>query len=104
MEDICPFEIDWLPAGPFVTAQLSFFVPKAHYERAVSWSLQNKGDLDLLVHPNSGCEIEDHSIWAFWGGNSWPIDLTIFTCEYPGCGPTDQLSNNIESMINDIQY
>ena len=53
--------------------------------------MQNRGDLDVLVHPNSGCEFEDHTEWAFWGGKSWELDGTIFSCEYPGCVPTQEL-------------
>ena len=26
--EICAFEVDWEPAGPFLTAQYSFFVPR----------------------------------------------------------------------------
>jgi aromatic ring-cleaving dioxygenase len=32
----------------------------------------------LLVHTNTGCEYEDHSIWALWGGTAWPLDMDIF--------------------------
>ncbi len=43
--------------------------------------------LQILVHPNSGCETEDHSSWALWGGHAWELDMTIFSCEAPGCVP-----------------
>lgn len=33
----------------------------------------------LLLHPNTGCEYEDHSIWALWAGGSWPLNMDIFT-------------------------
>ena len=89
--DICPFPVDWLPAGPFTTAQLSFFIPGGQIEKAIKWTMQNRGDLDILMHPNSGCEVEDHTIWAMWGGNKWEIDASIFSCEYPGCIPKDML-------------
>ena len=39
IKDICPFEVDWWPAGPFLTAQYSFFIAKAHYETAVRWTM-----------------------------------------------------------------
>eukprot|EP00729_Bicosta_minor_P016503 gene16503-13022_t len=51
---LCMYEVDWEPAGPFLTAQLSFFIPRAFYERTVAWSVHHRGDLDLMVHPNSG--------------------------------------------------
>ena len=82
---ICTFEVDWEPAGPFFTAQYSWFIPKADYERATAWTKQNRDDLDVLIHPNSGCMVEDHTDWAIWAGKPWQIDPSIFTCRYPGC-------------------
>ena len=84
---MCAFEVDWEPAGPFLTAQYSFFVPVARYEAAVSWVLRHRGALDVLVHPNSGCEVEDHTAWALWAGHPWELDTSVFSCESPGCVP-----------------
>ena len=39
---------------------------------------QNRGEFSLLVHPNTGCEYEDHSKWAFWVGPAWIMDMSIF--------------------------
>ena len=38
-----------------------------------------------MIHPNSGCEVEDHTEWAVWGGKTWELIPEIFSCEYPGC-------------------
>lgn len=89
IKDICAYEIDWAPAGPFVTAQYSFFVPVDKLTKAVAWTVRHRGNLDILVHPNSGCELEDHTSWAMWGGSRWDINADAFTCEYPGCVPKD---------------
>ena len=35
----------------------------------------------MLLHPNSGYEYEDHSIWAMWAGEQWPLDMSIFEKE-----------------------
>jgi hypothetical protein len=32
----------------------------------------------MLLHPNTGYEYEDHSIWAMWAGEPWPLDMSIF--------------------------
>ena len=61
VHELCQFEVDWQPAGPFTTAQYSFFVPPAKYEATVSWTMKHRQGLDVLVHPNSGCEPEDHT-------------------------------------------
>ena len=54
------------------------------------WMMQRKGEFSVLVHPNSGCEIEDHSWWAYWGGAPWPLDLTIFSYDQPFPWPEDE--------------
>lgn len=76
--DLCMFETDYGAAGPFLTAQWAAFVPISLYESAVSWTLRHKGRLDVLVHPNSGCGIQDHVMHALWGGNKWELDASIF--------------------------
>ena len=37
--NMCAYEVDYEPVGPFLTAQLSFFVPIGWYERTVAWSM-----------------------------------------------------------------
>ena len=53
------------PEGPFLTSQWSVFVPLESFSQTVSWIMQHRGIYDILVHPNSGCELEDDSWWAF---------------------------------------
>ena len=67
---MCVFEVQYQPAGPFVTAQTTFFIPKADYEKAVSFTMKQRGLLDVMVHPNTGCGVEDHIIHPVWGGRS----------------------------------
>ncbi len=65
--------------GPFAVGEWSMFVPVHYYARVVPWFQQHRGDFSLLVHPNSGCEYEDHGIWAQWSGSPWNMDMSIFT-------------------------
>lgn len=32
----------------------------------VPWVMQNRGDLDIFVHPNTGMEVSDHLRWSIW--------------------------------------
>lgn len=57
---------------------VGMFVPVHYYNAVVPWFLQHRGQFDLLVHPNTGCEYEDHSIWAQWSGPAWNMDMSIF--------------------------
>ncbi|CAF0965225.1 unnamed protein product [Rotaria sordida] len=81
-----------LIGGPFVSGEWSIFLPLGYYAVVTPWLLQNRGNLSMLLHPNSGYEYEDHSIWAMWAGEPWPLDMSIFEKEtqtnefghYPG--------------------
>jgi aromatic ring-cleaving dioxygenase len=85
--DICSYEVDWVPEGPFLTAQYSFFIPTNRLQDTSQFMLTHKGNLDMLIHPNTGCEKEDHTNWASWSGTKWEIDTSVFSCEYIGCVP-----------------
>ena len=91
---LCMFEPDRQAVGPFATAQWSVFVKPEDFGDVVPWFMQHRGDYDVLVHPNSGCEIEDHSWWAMWGGNAWEIDTSIMSHDQPFPWPSDSSAAN----------
>ena len=64
-----------LADGPFPVGEWSMFVPLPYYSRVVPWFVQHRGEFSFLVHPNSGCEYEDHSIWAMWAGQPWQLGM-----------------------------
>eukprot|EP01099_Mayorella_cantabrigiensis_P005162 TRINITY_DN4046_c0_g1_i4.p1 TRINITY_DN4046_c0_g1~~TRINITY_DN4046_c0_g1_i4.p1 ORF type:complete len:168 (-),score=45.45 TRINITY_DN4046_c0_g1_i4:86-589(-) len=64
--------------GPWPSGEWSMFVPLSYFAQTIPWFTQNHGEFSLLVHPNSGCEYEDHSIWALWAGEKWPLNFNIF--------------------------
>jgi len=74
----CYFNPDTGPAGPFPTAQWAVFFLPEDFSEFVPWFLQNRGDWDVLIHPNSGYELEDHRDWSSWAGEKWPLDFSIF--------------------------
>eukprot|EP00043_Microstomoeca_roanoka_P028288 m.17482 g.17482 ORF g.17482 m.17482 type:complete len:238 (+) comp8293_c0_seq1:1852-2565(+) len=84
---ICAYPTTWVPDGPFPTAQYSFFIPASFYAETVQWITQRRNGLDVLVHPNSGCEIQDHLEWPLWGGKPWELNVDAFHCDSPGCIP-----------------
>jgi len=67
-----------LIGGPFVSGEWSIFVPVHYHGLVVPWMMQNRGEFSIIVHPNTGYEYEDHSIWSMWAGQVWPLDMTIF--------------------------
>lgn len=67
--------------------------------------MQHRGDLSVLVHPNTGCQANDFEKWSIWGGKRWKFDTTYnFICDYPGCGldshydQDDQVPDNHEEV------
>ena len=82
---LCLWETSYEAVGPWLTGQYAWHVPKDLYEVTTAWSKQNRDDLDVMIHPNTGCEVEDHTEYATWAGKPWQIDPSIFSCEYPGC-------------------
>lgn len=67
-----------LQGGPFPVGEWSMFVPVSYYAQVIPWFTQNHDDFSLLVHPNTGCEYEDHDKFAQWTGDKWPLDFSIF--------------------------
>jgi len=60
-------------AGPFYTKTAAFSIPNEHFEATVGWMMLHRGDYDILVHPNTGCLLNDHLEWSLWAGTKWPI-------------------------------
>ncbi len=65
--------------SPFPIGDWSIWVPNSYLNLLLAWFAQNREDLSLLVHPNTGCLYEDHGRWAMWVGDKWNLDLSIFT-------------------------
>lgn len=78
---MCVFPVNMDPVtghGPFLTAEYAFFVPKEDLQRATNWMVQHRGVYDVLIHPNTGCHVQDHTDWAMWSGNKWELDTSVF--------------------------
>merc|ERR1712146_520286 len=76
---MCWFPVDWEPgvglAAPFVVPNWPIYVPIDRFAEAMPWISQHRGDLDVLMHPNSGCMRDDHEYNAMWSGNKREINL-----------------------------
>ena len=73
-----------LDGGPFPSGEWSMFVPVSYYANVMPWFTQNRGEFSFLIHPNTGCEYEDHSKWTLWVSNNkyllyiWYIMCNIY--------------------------
>lgn len=92
---ICPFPFEFDPTafpveagGPFEAPNFSFFVPKDLLQKAVGWWQQRRrysdgdqlGELDVIVHTNTGCQMNDHTTWSLWMGTTWEMNLKGLAC------------------------
>ena len=49
------------------------------FEEFVPWLDSNREGLTVLIHALSGNDIEDHTIYAYWLGDSVALDLSFFS-------------------------
>jgi len=100
---LCMFDVELEPDGPFPTGQWAAFIPVERMYETVTWIMQRRQvhgwinaacsepkdpkcgvarpAFDVLIHPNSGCEYEDHGKWMLWGGNPWLINMDAMDTE-----------------------
>jgi DOPA 4,5-dioxygenase len=66
------------PVGPHPdwSCQLAFG-PEA-FSNVVPWLALNRKGLIVLVHPETGDELKDHTEHALWMGAVRPLDVSIF--------------------------
>eukprot|EP01063_Lacrimia_lanifica_P009348 TRINITY_DN16336_c1_g1_i1.p1 TRINITY_DN16336_c1_g1~~TRINITY_DN16336_c1_g1_i1.p1 ORF type:complete len:404 (+),score=112.45 TRINITY_DN16336_c1_g1_i1:66-1277(+) len=73
--DLCMFVVSMGPFGPFTTPEWAVFVPVDRYAAVTQWFIQHRGPLTVFIHPNTGYERNDHSDWAMWAGEAYPLAL-----------------------------
>lgn len=63
--------------GPHPKAmdQVSFAVEQ--FGAVVPWLMLNRSRLDILVHPNTGDDVADHTNHALWLGDKLPLNIEV---------------------------
>jgi len=49
-----------------------------HFDDFVTWLELHREGLTILIHALSGNDLEDHTIYAYWLGDSVELDLSMF--------------------------
>lgn len=75
-------------AGPHPVPQVQVIFTKEQFQRVVPWLMLNREGLDVLVHPLSDNEFDDHTDYALWLGT--PVSLKVETLPH-GPYPTHLL-------------
>ncbi|MGZ5196241.1 MAG: DOPA 4,5-dioxygenase family protein [Ramlibacter sp.] len=61
---------------PQWSCQLAF--DAAEFDKIIPWLDEHRGGLDIFVHGVSGDDLADHTKYAYWLGNEWPLNLEMF--------------------------
>ncbi|KAL8901357.1 MAG: hypothetical protein Q9207_005236 [Kuettlingeria erythrocarpa] len=67
------------PVGPHPIGQfeVAIFTP-AQFGALVPWLAIHHGSLSIVVHPNTGVALRDHTQSAMWLGDKLPLNTGIF--------------------------
>merc|ERR1719419_97675 len=70
------------PGGnsPWLIYNMEYFIPLTMFVDAYSWLITHRESLDVLVHPNTGCQDRDHTSRGVWLGIPQHIDVTRLCC------------------------
>lgn len=48
------------------------------FDELIAWLDQNRNGLSVLVHADTGNDLEDHTLHAYWLGDSVELNLSMF--------------------------
>jgi DOPA 4,5-dioxygenase len=66
------------PVGPHTRSMYQVAFAPAELARLLPWLMLNRGSLDILVHPETGDDLADHTAHAAWLGQKLPLQLEAF--------------------------
>lgn len=61
--------------GPHKASMYQVAFAPAEFNKLVPWLMINRRDLNILVHPETGNDLQDHTENAMWLGNKLDLDL-----------------------------
>ena len=66
------------PVGPhpYWSCQLAF--DAGQFDALIPWLDQQRGELSVLVHADTGDDLADHTTHAYWLGEAVDLDLSRF--------------------------
>ena len=70
------------PVGPHPmwSCQISF--NKAQFDTLIPWLERQRDGLKIFVHGLTGNGLKDHTDYAYWLGDSVPLNLSIFKADH----------------------
>ena len=71
------------PRGPHPVPQFNVIFELPEFQNIVPWLMLNHGDLNVLVHPLTESNYDDHTKYAVWLGNPVPLKLERLSAQLP---------------------
>lgn len=72
-----PGGIREVAAGPHPKPDILVHIPVSHFAEVVPYLMLNRAGLSILVHPETGSPVEDHTDNALWLGTALPVDVAF---------------------------
>jgi aromatic ring-cleaving dioxygenase len=63
--------------GPHKASMYQIAFLPAEFNKIVPWLMINRSDLDILVHPETGNDLQDHTEFALWLGTKLELELSV---------------------------
>jgi aromatic ring-cleaving dioxygenase len=71
------------PIGPHPIPQFNLIFEAPEFQNIVPWLMFNREGFDVLVHPLSGSNYDDHTKLALWLGTPVPLRLERLSGKLP---------------------
>ena len=64
--------------GPHPKWSCQILFSKKEFDQLIPWLDENRQNLSILVHAQTGNDLQDHTEFAYWLGQPVPLILTVF--------------------------
>ena len=64
--------------GPHPMWSCQIIFAAKHFDGLVPWLDENRQGLTVLVHGLTGNDLDDHTVYAYWLGDSAELDVSMF--------------------------
>ncbi len=70
-----------MPVGPHTSAMYQIAFSQEEFGRFIPWLMLQGAGLDILVHPLTGNDYDDHVRYGLWLGNKLPLKADVLRQE-----------------------
>ena len=67
-----------VPVGPHTQAMFQIAFPVGLFAALAPWLMLNRDGLDVLLHPETGDDLADHTVHAAWLGEKLALRVEVF--------------------------